>query len=307
MDDNLLHGYVNEVRFWANVKKTDGCWLWTSRSRTNTGSLHYGLVQVGVDSPRGRASKSEGAHRVSYELANGPIPPGLFVLHACDTGLCVNPAHLHLGTHDENMEEKIARNRQPRGGRTPGVSLPREALPTHSGERHWFAKLTDGQVVEMREVYATGGETMHGLARRYGVAVLTVRRILLMQSRKSAGGPRSEIRPIVGGLVHNAKMTPDKVVEMRQRFAAGETIYELGAVFGISAQTAAQIIRRETWKHVLDGAPIPPRSTHRKLTREQVTTIRMRHARRTSGARLARDYHVSPGAISLIVNRLSHP
>ena len=123
---------------------------------------------------------------------------------------------------------------------------------------------------------------------------------------KAAGGPRSEIVPIVGTLVHNAKMTPDKVVEMRQRFAAGETIYELGPVFGISAQTAAQVIRRETWKHVLDGAPIPPRSTHRKLTREQVTTIRMRHAHGTSGARLARDYHVSRAAISMIVNRKTH-
>ena len=272
MEDNLLHGYVNETLFWAKVKKTETCWYWTSGARTNHGAgQEYGLVNVRVMSPRGPAHRTEGAHRISYELANGPIPTGLYVLHSCDHGLCLNPTHLHLGTHEENMNEKVARDRHPRGGHTPGVSLPRESLPTHSGERHWFAKLTDAQVVEMREAYAAGGETMHGLARRYGVAVLTVRRILLMQSRKAAGGPRSEIRPIVGGLVHNAKMTPDKVVEMRQRFAAGETIYELGAAFGISAQTAGQIIRRENWKHVLDGAPIPPRPTHRKLTREQVT------------------------------------
>lgn len=78
-----------------------GCWLWTgavSRGRANYGSLGY-------------HGKSERAHRVSYKEFVGTIPAGLHVLHACDTPLCINPRHLFLGTHKENMQDKIKKGR----------------------------------------------------------------------------------------------------------------------------------------------------------------------------------------------------
>jgi hypothetical protein len=77
-----------------------GCWLWTG-ARFKTG---YG----GLRADNGRTVR---AHRFSYELRRGPIPPGLDVMHACDVRLCVNPAHLSIGTRLDNMRDAVAKGR----------------------------------------------------------------------------------------------------------------------------------------------------------------------------------------------------
>lgn len=82
-----------ETRFWPKVNKDNDCWLWTaSTTRQGCGQFTFRLdgQQFHV-----------GAHRVSYELAYGPIPFGLCVIHCCDVPLCVNPTHLILGTQAE--------------------------------------------------------------------------------------------------------------------------------------------------------------------------------------------------------------
>lgn len=76
-----------------------GCWLWLdSCDPTGYGTmLHDGKKQY--------------AHRVSWILQNGPIPPGLHVLHKCDTPSCVNPDHLFAGTALENARDRDAKGR----------------------------------------------------------------------------------------------------------------------------------------------------------------------------------------------------
>lgn len=95
------HRYCSlACRLWANVDKGahDECWEWASGTTDDYGRIRF----------YGEHLK---AHRVSYELANGPIPAGLHVCHACDNPKCCNPAHLWLGTHIENMADRDEKGR----------------------------------------------------------------------------------------------------------------------------------------------------------------------------------------------------
>lgn len=95
-------------RFWSYVTKRgdDECWEWGGYRSTRHGYGAFNLYRV-------RPGPIP-AHRVSWVIANGrPIPPGVCVLHDCDNKPCVNPNHLHLGTHADNCREAIERNRIP--------------------------------------------------------------------------------------------------------------------------------------------------------------------------------------------------
>lgn len=85
------------------VNPTSGCWEWIGAPRANL----YGMLKVGRSMVY--------AHRFSYALHKGPIPDGMQVLHQCDNRLCINPEHLHLGTHLDNMREASERNRMRKG------------------------------------------------------------------------------------------------------------------------------------------------------------------------------------------------
>lgn len=118
---------TNAAKFWTKIeKRNDGCWIHTNA----TGS--HGYAQYG------RAGL---AHRVAWELTHGPIPDGAMVLHRCNVKRCVNPSHLYLGTHRENMDD-VAR-----------------------AKNHPKRKLSTEQVAEIR----SGKFSARELARRYGV------------------------------------------------------------------------------------------------------------------------------------------
>src|ERR1700743_3839012 len=77
-----------ECHYWGNVRRTDDCWLWLGAT------VEYGYGVFG----HGGRGVIHYAHRISWEINNGVIPKGLFVLHKCDNPPCTNPDHLFLGT-----------------------------------------------------------------------------------------------------------------------------------------------------------------------------------------------------------------
>lgn len=88
-------------RFWTKVDKRgpDDCWLWTGSEH---GKGYGGFSYKGRSVP---------AQRISWLLEHGDEPPPhLFVCHKCDVPKCVNPAHLFLGTHDDNMKDMAQKN-----------------------------------------------------------------------------------------------------------------------------------------------------------------------------------------------------
>lgn len=89
-------------RFWAKVSRTDHCWEWVGCKRRG-----YGAINVG--------GRTHDAHRLSYAMANGPIPQGLCVMHSCDNPGCVNPGHLRLGTLADNHADMVAKGRNRSG------------------------------------------------------------------------------------------------------------------------------------------------------------------------------------------------
>jgi len=89
-----------EERFWAKVDKTDSCWVWTGATLRRG----YGQIRIPV-------KKAKQAHRLSWEIHNGPIPDGMLVCHKCDNPPCVNPAHLFLGTQSDNNKDCVRKGR----------------------------------------------------------------------------------------------------------------------------------------------------------------------------------------------------
>jgi hypothetical protein len=113
-----------------------GCLLWL-------GSVYRGYGQTSL---RGRRLI---AHRAAWIVAHGDIPDGLFVCHKCDVPSCINPAHLFLGTHDDNMADRSAKGRAAR----------------MRGEKNASAKLTQEQADIIRDMPGT----QEAVAARFGV------------------------------------------------------------------------------------------------------------------------------------------
>lgn len=126
-----------------------GCWAWTG----NKNEHGYGLISVS----RGRQIR---AHRVMYEMIVGEIPNLHEVCHSCDRPSCVNPDHLFIGTHQDNMADMIKKGR--------GMAS-KKAM----GERHHFSRLSNENVVAIR----ASSRPNKALAMEYGVSVWSIQNI----------------------------------------------------------------------------------------------------------------------------------
>jgi hypothetical protein len=135
--------------FWSKVDKSGECWLWTASCGTG------GYGQIGIN------NRALAAHRVAYEIAIGPIPPGMAVCHTCDVRACCRPSHLWLGTRRDNQADMAAKHR------------------SAIGVRNGAARLTEQDVRDIRRIYANGGISQKRLAEQFGVTQVAVRMIVI--------------------------------------------------------------------------------------------------------------------------------
>jgi len=148
--------FVNQdllPRFESHVAKSEhNCWLWTGHVEKSTG---YGGFNVGGANVR--------THRVAWLLYRGAIPDDLYVLHTCDVRHCVNPAHLFLGTHLDNIRDAMMKGRM------------------NVGELCGGSKLTEREVRAVRylgELGMSGSE----IAPRFNITQQTVSDIVSRQT-----------------------------------------------------------------------------------------------------------------------------
>lgn len=127
------------------------CWLWVA----STDRHGYGRILI-YDPFAPKGHRSTTAHRVAYALHRGKVSDAKFVLHTCDNRACVNPNHLYLGTHLDNMAD------QRRRGRT-------------KGEKQHNAKLTDADVRAIKR----DTRYQYVIAKEYGVIQATISKIKL--------------------------------------------------------------------------------------------------------------------------------
>lgn len=142
-----LKAFLNQVI----IRDDDECWQW--QGSTNRGG--YGVMSL-----KGIASL---AHRVAWMIYKGElVQEGKYVCHHCDNPSCVNPRHLYLGDHEQNMKDAAVRGR----------------LPNKAGEANGNSRLTGDQVLDIRRMRAAGVKRRI-VAEKFGVSTVTVDRIAL--------------------------------------------------------------------------------------------------------------------------------
>ena len=130
----------------SKLDHVSGCWNWTAGK--NSGG--YGIVQF-------NGSKFS-AHRLSYEAFIGPILNGLLACHKCDNVNCVNPDHIFIGTHDDNMRDMAEKGRSTRG---------------EKGSR---AAISESDAVKIFEMIKSGAKVKN-IMREFNVSRNTVKHI----------------------------------------------------------------------------------------------------------------------------------
>jgi len=144
-------------RFWNKVDKrgSEECWNWhAAKNSAGYGNFWFdGGFKL--------------AHRVAYRLENKENPGGMCVCHSCDNPACVNPNHLWLGSHKENMEDMSHKSRH---------NAPDP--PNSSGENHPNSKLSNKEVKEIRRKYEETKVTQYDLANEYSVSQTTIGEIV---------------------------------------------------------------------------------------------------------------------------------
>ena len=229
-DKERFYNYV------PTIPTERGCREWMGSKRPQG----YGRLKVG--------GKDVPAHRLAYFLEYGECPLTLFVCHRCDNPICVEPTHLFLGTSLDNNRDMIAKGRAyyPSGDdhhakRNPGRM--------QKGEARWNSKLKETDILAIR----ADKRILREIAADYGVGQPTIHKIKHGKawSQIPVSAHETAIRTRRGEDNGHAKLSEQKVIEIRARYAAGGVLIRaLALEFGVTETSVSGAIHRKTWKHV---------------------------------------------------------
>lgn len=195
---------LSNTHFWSKVdiRGPDECWPWT-KERDKRGG--YGVYRV--------ARQKFKAHRVAYELHTKRAPGSAHVLHSCDNPPCCNPLHLRVGTAADNAADRVTR------GRTRSLT-----------------KITDAQVVDIRQRYAEGVSSAQ-LGRDFGISQQQAHRLATGRSRGAVPGLPKELRG------RPEKISLTQVDQVRDLWESGRFYQsELAYMFGISQSHVSKLV-----------------------------------------------------------------
>jgi hypothetical protein len=140
--------------FDQKVRRSDGCWIWTGALDTKG----YGRFVTGRK--RDHSQRLVAAHRLAFLRSKGPIPPDTLICHRCDTPACVRPDHLFAGSQSDNVRDAWEKGRS---------NWQRHGNAKRVGVENGRAKLTPGQVQEIRRRFVSGMSATREMAAEFGV------------------------------------------------------------------------------------------------------------------------------------------
>ncbi len=214
------------VRFWSKATLTADigkCWNWNSTIRDK-------------DKPYGRFSKGRNieisAHRVAYFLYYKEDPKELHVLHNCDNPRCVNPHHLFLGTNNDNVQDKVLKGRQAKGG---GWKMPKESIKT-LWDNH-VCNCTKEDFDSFIDLYVNKKWSINRIEKEYGVAKRTVAAWI-----RSHGIEVPKIFTVLKN---------EDVLYIRENYSfVNRNHIVLSKKFNVGVKTIMDIVQYKTWKNI---------------------------------------------------------
>jgi len=284
-----VNGITKDIirRFWEKINfpenRIDGCWIWTAgKDGHGYGSFNFG-------------SKVVSSHRFAYMIFKGTIKEGLLIRHICDNPSCVNPNHLLVGTHQDNTQDKLDRNRlNPAKGENNGQSIL-----TELEVKEILYKLIDDIIVSvLAEQYNVCTGAIHAIANGVNWKHIYIQ-LTEEQKQKIKYNLTCRIK---------TKLTEELVDEILVKLLQKVSVKDLMVQYNVSYSTICSISLGKTWKKCYNKLSVLQKQqlkeNTKKFSPKDNKEIRELYKTGTIQSKIAKQFNVSVPTIRKIIKRI---